>query len=69
MITSFELKNRPVCRFFYKIPYFLKNLILLAILAVLLLMNYLVHYQKADISVASVKKFIHGINSQTFNYL
>jgi len=44
MITSFELKNRPCCRFFYKFPYWLKNAVLLSILAVILLLNYLVHH-------------------------
>jgi len=44
MITSFELKNRPFCRFFYKIPYWLKNAVLLGVLAVILLLNFLVHH-------------------------
>lgn len=54
MITSFELKNRPCCRFFYKVPYFLKNLILLAGLAILLSLNYLVHYKHAELSLKSL---------------
>mgnify|MGYP006950299015 CR=1 FL=1 len=69
MITAFELKNRPCCRFFYKIPYFLKNLALLAIMFTVIGLNYLVHYQKAEINVQSVYKLIAGLNSQTFNYL
>lgn len=69
MITSFELKNRPLCRFFYKIPYFIKNLFLLASLALIVLLNYLVHYQKSDLSIKSVKKWVAGLNSKTFNYL
>lgn len=69
MITSFELKNRPCCRFFYKIPYFLKNLVLLGMLSVILLLNYLVHFQKAELTVQNVYKLIAGLNSQTFNYL
>ena len=69
MITSFELKNRPFCRFFYKIPYFIKNIFLLVSLAVIVLLNYLVHYQKSDLSIKSVKKWVSGLNSKTFNYL
>jgi len=69
MITSFELKNRPLCRFFYKIPYFIKNLFLLASLVIIVLLNYLVHYQKSDLSIKSVKKWVAGLNSKTFNYL
>jgi hypothetical protein len=69
MITSFELKNRPCCRFFYKIPYFIKNLFLIGCLAAIVLLNYLVHYQKSDLSIKSVKKWVAGLNSKTFNYL
>lgn len=70
MITAFELKNRPCCRFFYKIPYFIKNFILLGILCVVLLFNYLVHYEKSDLSWQNVSKMLTvGLNHQMFNYL
>jgi hypothetical protein len=61
MITSFELKNRPCCRFFYKIPYMLKNLVLLGLLAIILLLNYIVHFQKAELSVQTVYKLLDGV--------
>jgi hypothetical protein len=51
MITAFELKNRPCCRFFYKIPYFIKNLVLLAVMFVIIGLNYLVHYQMGELTV------------------
>ena len=69
MFTSFELKNRPFCRCFYKIPAFVKNMFLLACLAVILFVNYLVVYQGSDFSVKNVKKWIAGLNSKTFDYL
>ena len=46
MITHFELKNRPVCRCFYKVPYFIKNLVLLGVMGVVLLYVYLVNFRK-----------------------
>ncbi len=51
MITAFELKNRPCCRFFYKIPYFIKNLVLLAAMFLIIGLNYLVHYQMGELTV------------------
>lgn len=69
MITAFELKNRPCCRFFYKIPYFIKNLVLLAAMFLIIGLNYLVHYQMGELTVQQVQKLIAGLNSQTFTYL
>lgn len=70
MITAFELKNRPCCRFFYKFPYFIKNMILIAILGLVLLFNYLVHYEKSELSFANVYKMLTvGLNHQCFNFL
>jgi len=43
MISHFELKNRPCCRLYHKIPYFIKNIILLSLLALILGINYLVN--------------------------
>ena len=69
MITVFELKNRPFCRFFYKIPYFMKNLFLLLILACILVPIYFVHFRKESLGVTNIYKVLAGLNSQTFNYL
>ncbi len=69
MITVFELKNRPFCRFFYKVPYFMKNLFLLLILACILVPIYFVHFRKESLGVTNIYKVLAGLNSQTFNYL
>ena len=69
MITHFEMKNRPCCRLFYKIPYFIKNIILLAFLVLVLGINYFVNYRKDSVSIHNVFKMIAGLNSQTFNFL
>lgn len=69
MITHFELKNRPCCRAFYKIPYFIKNLILLFLLACVMVPTYLVHIKKGDLSVETVYRMIAGLNSNTFDFL
>jgi hypothetical protein len=46
MITHFEMKNRPCCRCCYKVPYFMKNLVLLALMCLILLYTYLVDFRK-----------------------
>ena len=69
MITVFELKNRPFCRFFYKIPYFIKNLFLLFLLSCILVPIYFIHFRKESLGVTNIYKVLAGLNSQTFNYL
>ena len=69
MITAYELKNRPTCRFFYKIPYFIKNLFLLFLLACVMVPVYIVHFRKESIAVTNIYKLLAGLNSRTFNYL
>lgn len=69
MITHFELKNRPFCRAFYKVPYFIKNAVLLLAMFCIMLPTYLVHYKGSDISVITVYRMIAGLNSKTFDYL
>ena len=69
MITTYELKNRPCCRFFYRIPYFIKNLILLFGLACIMVPIYIVHFRKETIGVTNIYKLLAGLNSKTYNYL
>ena len=69
MITVYELKNRPTCRFFYKIPYFIKNLALLILLAAILLPIYFAHFRKESLGYTTIYKLLMGLNSKTFNYL
>ena len=69
MITVYELKNRPACRFFYKIPYFIKNLALLILLGAILLPIYFAHFRKESLGYTTIYKLLMGLNSKTFNYL
>lgn len=69
MITSFELKNRPCCRAFYKIPYFIKNIALLVLLACIMVPTYLLHFRRGALDVNTVYRMIAGLNSETFDYL
>jgi len=69
MISHFELKNRPCCRLYHKIPYFIKNIILLSLLALILGINYMANQRRDAVSIQNVYKLIAGLNSQTFNFL
>lgn len=70
MISSFELKNRPCCRAFYKIPYFIKNLILLFLLLCVMVPTYLAHSKMGEqLNVNTVYRMIAGLNSETFDYM
>ena len=67
MLTMYELKNRSTCRFFYKIPYFIKNLFLLFVLACIMVPIYFVHFRHE--SITNIYRLVAGLNSRTFNYL
>ena len=69
MITSYELKNRACCRMFYKVPYFIKNLFLLVLLAAILIPIYFAHFRKESLGFTTVYKAVMGLNSKTFNFL
>jgi len=69
MLTHFELKNRPFCRCFYKVPYFIKNLILLAAMGLILTYVYFVDFMGQEFHVKSVYKVLAGLHSHTFNFL
>ena len=69
MITLFELKNRPFCRFFYKIPYAIKNLFLLALLGLILLLNYFSVIRNDTMTIQNVYRYMAGLDSEVFNWL
>jgi hypothetical protein len=69
MISIFELKNKSFCRCFIKTPFYIKNLFLLACLAVFLIFVQLVYFGNEGIYVKSIKKLLRGLNSDVFNYL
>lgn len=69
MITLFELKHHAVLGRFYRIPYFIKNTMLLLVLASVLTLNYLIIYRREAVTVENVYKMLAGLNSHTFNFL
>ena len=69
MITTYELKNRPCCRLFYNVPYFMKNLFLLIGLLLIMVPIYIVNFRAETAGNTNVFKLIAGLNSKTFNYL
>jgi hypothetical protein len=69
MITLFELKHTSSCRCLYRIPYFIKNLILLLILGFVLVLNYLMIYRRDTVVIQDVYKMMAGLDSETFNFL
>lgn len=69
MITLFELKNRPFCRFFYKIPYAIKNLFLLTLLGLVLLLNYFSVIRNDTMTIQNVYRYMAGLDSEVFNWL
>ena len=69
MITTFELKNRACCRLIFRQPYYIKNLFMILLLAIVLLLNYLINFRKDKAIITSVTKLIAGLNSHTFNFL
>jgi hypothetical protein len=70
MITKYEMKNRRVCRCFYKVPYFVKNLILLGIMGFILTYIYFVNFLgHSRLEIKSIIKVLKGLDSHTFNFL
>lgn len=69
MITTFELKNSPGCKQIYRLPYYMKNVILLFLLMCIMLPTYLLHNKSGDISYKTIEKMIAGLNSEIFDYL
>ena len=69
MITVYELKNKRCCRQIYRLPYFVKNVLLILLLLAILLPIYFGHFMKESLGYTSIYKILIGLNSKTFNYL
>ena len=69
MITLFELKNKSMCRFFVRTPFYIKNLFLLIQLFVILGFIYVIYFRKDCMVFKNISKILKGLNSNTFNYL
>ena len=69
MITTFELKNSAGFSTFYRLPYFIKNMILLLILFMIMIPTYLLHNKTGELSIKTVERMIAGLNSHIFDYL
>ena len=69
MLTLHEVRLNPVFKFFYKAPSFIRNAYLMLVLSFILLVVYLVYFSVSEASYKSIVKLLHGLNSNTFNYL
>jgi hypothetical protein len=73
MITLYELKNKSFCRCFIRTPFYVKNLFLLGILALIQSVIYLVYFSGQGsggyLRLQNINKILKGLNSDTFNYL
>jgi len=67
MITLFELKNRPVLRSYYRIPYFIKNCFIMLCLAFALLVIYKIDFEKEGATYMTIYKLFQGMDSKVFN--
>ena len=69
MITLYELKQNSCFRCFYKAPFYIKNVILMGVMAALLFVIYVVYFRADGGNYQSIVKILKGLNSNTFNYL
>jgi len=69
MLTLYQLKQNRCFRCCYKAPYYIKNVFLMALLAVLLFLIYALYFRADGGSVNNALRIIRGLNSNTFNYL
>jgi len=69
MITTFELKHRPCCKAIYRLPYYIKNMILLVLLLMIMIPTYLLHNKSSEINVKLVERLIAGLDSEIFDFM
>ena len=69
MISLWELKQVRGVRQCYKTPYYLKNLVLMGLLALCLLAIDFIYFKNENGSVKIAMKILRGLSSSTFNYL
>jgi len=68
MITLYSLKNQDQFRLCYKTPYYIKNICLLLLEALVLLVIYFIYF-RGDGSIDGAIKLFYGLDSHTFNFL
>ena len=69
MLTLYELKQNSCFRCFYKSPYYIKNLFLMAVMSVMLFIIYVVYFRADGGNILNIMNILKGLNSNTFNYL
>jgi len=69
MLTLYELKQNKCFRCCYKAPYYIKNLFLMGVLALLLFIIYVIYFRADGGHYQNVLNILKGLNSNTFNYL
>ena len=53
----------------YKAPYYIKNLFLIGVLAIVLFFVYVIYFRADGGHYQNVANVLKGLNSNTFNYL
>lgn len=69
MLTLYELKQNSCFRCFYKSPYYIKNMFLMALMGVLLFVIYVIYFRADGGNLMNIMNILKGLNSNTFNYL
>jgi len=68
-MTTFELKHRPCCKAIYRLPYYVKNMILLVMLMFVMIPTYLLHNKNSEVSTKLVERLMAGLTSEVFDFM
>ena len=69
MITLFELRNRKQFSWYYRFPYYIRNMILIALMSLILFIIYMVDFEQEAISYLAVYRVLTGMKATSFTYL
>ena len=66
MLSLYELKNKSSLRWYHRMPYYIKNLGLMIILAIILFTIEMIDFEKDHISYLSLTHAFRGVRVKTF---
>jgi len=69
MIPLFELRNRKQFSWYYRFPYYIRNLVLILNMALILFIIYMVDFEQEAISYLTIYRVLSGIHATSFTYL
>ena len=69
MFTLYQFKHNRFFRTFHKTPFYIKNIFLLGLQALILLFAYLIYFRTDGGNYQNALKILKGLNSNTFNFL